>query len=299
MKWTILLIFISTVTYVHFRGKVRFSFWRQLIDHSALMAPINTFIYLFSKVPATPYLPTNTFPEMEPITSNWQMILEEARHLQEQQQIQAAQNNNDAGFNSFFKTGWKRFYLKWYNASHPSAAALCPKTVALLQSIPSVKAAMFAELPPGATLNPHRDPYAGSIRYHIGLSTPNDDNCYIEVDGQRFSWRDGQPVFFDETFIHEAHNQTSTNRLILFCDVERPMRYRWAQAIVRFVGNTLITAASSPNTGSDQTGIINKLFRYVWLVGQYRRRLKRWNRTIYKITKVVLIVGVVALIFAL
>lgn len=299
MKWTILLIFIGTVTYVHFRGKVRFSFWRQLIDHSALMAPINTFIYLFSKVPATPYLPINTFPEMETVTNNWQMILEEARHLQAQQQIQAAQNNNDAGFNSFFKTGWKRFYLKWYNASHPSAAALCPKTVALLQSIPSVKAAMFAELPPGATLNPHRDPYAGSIRYHIGLSTPNDDNCYIEVDGQRFSWRDGQPVFFDETFIHEAHNQTSTNRLILFCDVERPMRYHWAQAIVRFVGNTLITAASSPNTGSDQTGIINKLFRYVWLVGQYRRRLKRWNRTVYKITKVVLIVGVVALIFAL
>lgn len=299
MKWIILLIFIGTVTYVHFRGKVRFSFWRQLIDHSALMAPINTFIYLFSKVPATPYLPVSTFPEIETVTNNWPMILEEARHLQEQQQIQAAQNNNDAGFNSFFKTGWKRFYLKWYNASHPSAASLCPNTVALLQSIPSIKAAMFAELPPGATLNPHRDPYAGSIRYHIGLSTPNNDACYIEVDGQRFSWRDGQPVFFDETFIHEAHNNTDTNRLILFCDVERPMRYRWAQAVVRFIGNTLITAASSPNTGSDQTGIINKLFQYVWLVGQYRRRLKRWNRTVYKITKVLLMVGVVALIWAL
>ncbi len=299
MKWTILLIFIATVTYVHFRGKVRFSFWRQIIDHSALMAPINTFIYLFSKVPATPYLPVDTFPELATLTNNWQIIREEALHLRDQQQIQAAQKNNDAGFNSFFKTGWKRFYLKWYNASHPSAATLCPKTVALLQSIPSVKAAMFAELPPGATLNPHRDPYAGSIRYHIGLSTPNDDACYIEVDGQRFSWRDGQPVFFDETFIHEAHNKTNTDRIILFCDVERPMRYRWAQAVVRFIGNTLITAASSPNTGNDQTGIINKLFQYVWLAGQYRRRLKRWNRTVYKITKVVLIVAVIALIFAL
>jgi beta-hydroxylase len=53
---------------------------------------------------------------------------------------------------------------------------------------------MFAELPPGAKLNPHRDPYAGSLRYHLGLVTPNDDRCFIEVDGERHSWRDGQGV---------------------------------------------------------------------------------------------------------
>jgi hypothetical protein len=40
--------------------------------------------------------------------------------------IKAAEQNDDAGFNSFFKTGWKRFYLKWYDASHPSAAAPVP-----------------------------------------------------------------------------------------------------------------------------------------------------------------------------
>ena len=37
---------------------------------------------------------------------------------------------------------------------------------------------MFASLPPGATLVRHRDPYAGSLRYHIGLVTPNDPKCY-------------------------------------------------------------------------------------------------------------------------
>lgn len=296
MKWTLLLIFLSTVTYVHFRGKARLSFWRQLIDHSAFMAPINVFLYAFSKVPATPYLPANTFPEMQKITDNWKLIRDEALHLREQQQIQAAQQNNDAGFNSFFKTGWKRFYLKWYDASHPSALALCPNTVGLLQSIPSIKAAMFTELPSGATLNPHRDPYGGSIRYHLGLSTPNDDGCYIEVDGERYSWRDGECVFFDETFIHSAHNNTNANRIILFCDVDRPMRYRWAQSVNHFFGRTLITAASSPNQDGDQTGIINRLFQYIWLMGEYRKRLKRWNRTVYKLTKITLVILVVALL---
>ncbi|MEO6118382.1 MAG: lipid A hydroxylase LpxO [Methylotenera sp.] len=299
MRWIFLSVFVGSATYVHFHGKVRLAYWRQLINHTALMAPINVFMYLFSKVPLTPFLPEKLFPELVPLTDNWQVIRDEAINLKDNQHIQAAEKNNDAGFNSFFKSGWKRFYLKWYDASHPSAPELCPKTVALLQSIPSIKAAMFAELPSGATLNPHRDPYAGSVRYHLGLVTPNNDNCYIDVDGERYSWRDGQCVLFDETYIHEAHNTTNSNRIILFCDVERPMRYRWAQSVNHFLGSTLITAASSPNKQGDQTGIINRLFQYVWLIGQYRRRFKRWNRTVYTITKIVLAITVVALIILL
>lgn len=299
MKWMLLFIYVSAVTYVHFRGKLKLVFWRQFIDHSGLMAPINVFMYTFSKIPTTPYLNKEMFPELAALSDNWETIRDEAINLRDQEHIQAAQQNNDAGFNSFFKSGWKRFYLKWYDASHPSASTLCPKTFALLQKIPTVKAAMFAELPPGATLNPHRDPYAGSIRYHLGLSTPNDDACYIDVDGERYSWRDGKCVVFDETYIHEAHNNTNVDRIILFCDVERPMQYRWAQAINRFLGNTLITAASSPNTSDDQTGIFNKLFKYVWVVGQYRKKLKRWNRNVYKITKIALILSVLALIIYL
>ena len=42
---------------------------------------------------------------------------------------------------------------------------------------------MFAELPPGSHLGKHRDPYAGSVRYH-GADDPNDDRCFIEVDGE-------------------------------------------------------------------------------------------------------------------
>lgn len=299
MKWMLLFIYVSAVTYVHFRGKLKLVFWRQFIDHSGLMAPINVFMYTFSKIPTTPYLNKDMFPELAVLSDNWESIRDEAINLRDQDHIQAAQQNNDAGFNSFFKSGWKRFYLKWYDASHPSASTLCPKTFALLQKIPTVKAAMFAELPPGATLNPHRDPYAGSIRYHLGLSTPNDDACYIDVDGERYSWRDGKCVIFDETYIHEAHNNTNVDRIILFCDVERPMQYRWAQAINRFLGDTLITAASSPNTSDDQTGIFNKLFKYVWVVGQYRKKLKRWNRNVYKITKITLILSVLALIIYL
>jgi len=67
------------------------------------------------------------------------------------------------GFNSFFRRGWKRFYLKWYDDFHPSAKKHCPQTIGLIKEIPEVKAAMFAVLPAGSELLQHRDPYAGSL----------------------------------------------------------------------------------------------------------------------------------------
>ncbi|TFV99566.1 lipid A hydroxylase LpxO [Oxalobacteraceae bacterium OM1] len=299
MKWTIVALYFLSILHVHFRGRVRLPFFRQLFDHSSFVAPLNTFMHLFSRVPSTPFYATSEFPELRELEQHWEMIRDEAVALSNLQKIKAAEKNDDAGFNSFFKNGWKRFYLKWYDASHPSAEQFCPQTVALLRRIPTVKAAMFAELPPGGKLNEHRDPFAGSLRYHLGLVTPNSDACFIEVDGKRYSWRDGKAVIFDETYIHWAQNGSQSNRIILFCDIERPMRYGWAQRLNKWLGRTLMTAASSPNETGDQTGGINKLFRFVWLMGQYRRRFKRWNKTVYQITKVALIVGVALAIYYL
>jgi beta-hydroxylase len=75
------------------------------------------------------------------------------------------------------------------------------------------------------------------------------------------------------------------------------MRYRWMSAINRWLGRTMMTAASSPNETGDQTGLVSKLFRISHVMGQYRRRYKAWNKTAYKVTKVALIVAVAALIY--
>ncbi|CAI0747092.1 Aspartyl/Asparaginyl beta-hydroxylase [Serratia quinivorans] len=297
MKYIILLLFILCVVYVHYRGRVRYTFWRQLSDHSTFTAPLNVFMYLFSRVPTTPYLQPEQFPELQVLRENWQTIRDEGQQLMAIQQIKASDQFNDAGFNSFFKTGWKRFYLKWYEDSHPSAMSLCPQTTALLRSLPSVKAAMFAELPDGSRLPRHRDPYAGSLRYHLGLITPNDDRCFIEVDGERYSWRDGEGVMFDETYLHFAENQSGQNRLILFCDIERPMRFRWAQGINHWLGRNLMSAATAPNEEGDRTGGVNKLFKYIYAVRKVGKRLKAWNRTGYYIIKWILFGGIAAGIF--
>lgn len=295
-KLILIVAFIAAAMYVHYRGRVRHKFWRQASDHSTLMAPINTFMYLFSRVPNTPYIDVSLFPGLTKLTEHWQEIRAEAVTLMHGGHVKASNQYNDIGFNSFFKSGWKRFYLKWYDDSHPSAKELCPKTVALLQEIPEVKAAMFTELPPGSRLVRHRDPYAGSLRYHLGLITPNAEGCYIDVDGERYAWRDGESVMFDETFIHYAENTTQQDRLILFCDIERPLKYRWAQAFNHVFGRYVISAAASPNADSDRTGGINKIFKYLYAIRQFGKRLKAWNRKVYYVAKWLLFGGIIALL---
>ena len=69
------------------------------------------------------------------LEDHWQDIRAEAFKLAEAGEIKKSDKYNDAGFNSFFKTGWTRFHLKWYGDAHPSARQLCPVTTELLQRI--------------------------------------------------------------------------------------------------------------------------------------------------------------------
>jgi len=288
-------IFIISVCYAHSRGVEKQKLSRQLFDHSTFMAPVNMFMTGLSRLPARQaYYAQEEFPELKLLTDNWQVIREEALRLQEH--IKAAKTNNDAGFNTFFKRGWKRFYLKWYGEAHPSAHKLCPVTTELVNRLPGVKAAMFAELPPGSHLGKHRDPYAGSVRYHLGLFTPNDDRCFIEVDRQRHSWRDGKAVIFDETYVHWAQNGSEQTRIILFCDIERPMKWKWAQAVNRLVGSSLMAAAASPNDEKDRTGFINRIFKYVYALRDTGQNLKKRNRKLYYCLKYAVITVIFALI---
>jgi len=296
-KFIVLYLFIASAVYIHYRGRVRHGFLRQLTDHSSLMAPYNALMYLFSAVPNRPYVEVDRFPELTPLRTEWQTIRDEALSLFDEGHIRAASTYNDLGFNSFFKTGWKRFYVKWYDEPLPSAKALCPKTVALVQSIPTVNAAMFALLPPGSKLGAHRDPFAGSLRYHLGLVTPNSDTCRIVVDGEPYFWRDGEPVMFDETYIHTAENRSDVTRIILFCDVERPLRFapmRWLNHLMEM---TVIRASQTENAPGDHVGVLNHVFNGAYRVRRIGKWIKKKSRFAHYTLKWLLLGGLLYLIF--
>ncbi|UZJ43116.1 aspartyl/asparaginyl beta-hydroxylase domain-containing protein [Marinimicrobium sp. C6131] len=282
MGLAILAIFVLCAVYVQTRGQVQHDKWRRkLTDHANFLAPVNCLFYAFSKVGNDPYVSVERFPELKLVQDNWEVIREEALLLNDESHIKASQEYDDLGFNSFFRRGWKRFYLKWYGNNLKSAEKLCPKTVELLRQIPSIKGAMFTMLPPGSDLTRHRDPYAGSLRYHLGLVTPNSDDCFINVDGQSYAWRDGEAVMFDETYLHYARNNTDRNRIILFLDVKRPVTFFLVDWFNRLFSRVVIAGSATKNTEGDKVGFLNRIFGYAYQLRVLGKKLKQWNRPVY------------------
>ena len=280
----VLIIFILCAFYVQNRGVIQHKkLVRKISDHSNLFGPINCLFYCFSTIKKSVYIDVDNFPELKVLEDNWKVIRDEAIALNNDTHIKSSEEKDDLGFNSFFKTGWKRFYLKWYGASLHSANKLCPKTVDLINSISSIKGAMFAMLPPGARLVKHRDPYAGSFRYHLGLTTPNSEKCFISVDGKKYYWKDGEAVMFDETFIHFAENKTNTNRIVLFLDIKRPTKFFIVDWINEIFSRIVLAATTTKNMDGDKIGGINRLFPHIFKVRLIGKKIKKSNKILYYI----------------
>jgi aspartyl/asparaginyl beta-hydroxylase (cupin superfamily) len=73
------------------------------------------------------------------------------------------------------------------------------------------------------------------MRYHLGLLIPEPaEQCGIRVDTETRHWAEGQSMIFDDTYEHEAWNDTDKTRVVLFVDFVRPLRApaRWLNALV-------------------------------------------------------------------
>lgn len=296
---------LGSVVYVYrYRGTTRYTTLKQYLRKSwPIFAPLNCVLYMTTRRSARKsVLPADYLKNISVLRENWQAIREEALTLQSTNAFEAVRAPGsvgyyDVGFRTFYKRGWSKFYLKWYGTRHRSALRLCPKTSALLEEVPGIRGAMFSMLPPGSELTIHSDPLACSLRYHLGLSTPNSDDCYIVVDGKRCVWHDGHDFVFDETYPHYAHNNTNTTRLILLCDVERPMNL--LGRMFNSVYGILAKGTVVPNTPEDERGPVSALFATLAPMQARAQRLKAERRWLYKTLKITLnvsLLGVVVLI---
>ena len=281
----VVAVFVLSNAYIILRGRVRHGFGRAIVDHATLLAPFNLLFYLFSAVGRRNYLRVEELPGLATLRQHWPLVRAEAERVFAEVLPAPVDPKYDLAFHSFMKKGWNRFYLCWYGKPLPSALRHAPESVRLLRDLPEVRGAMFALLPPGKTLGRHRDPYAGALRYHLGLATPNDDRCWIKVDGEPYSWRDGQDVLFDETYIHEAANQTEQRRIILFADVRRPLRPRFLEKIAYGVERLLLTQTASINTEEDRIGGLNTVFPAFWHFRRFMKRFKQKRRSLYLVWK--------------
>lgn len=129
---------------------------------------------------------------------------------------------------------------------------LAPRTADLIRKLPGVYTAFFSVLEPQQKLPPHFGYYKGFLRYHMGVMVPNDnadDSCWVRINadpadnarrdrdliekGERYFWKNGQGVVFDDTFLHEAANESDQVRVVLWFDFRRKMPW-YLDAFNRF-----------------------------------------------------------------
>ncbi|WP_179957455.1 aspartyl/asparaginyl beta-hydroxylase domain-containing protein [Exilibacterium tricleocarpae] len=118
---------------------------------------------------------------------------------------------------------WKVVLFKGYGEDIDKNLDLFPKTAQLLNHIPGWTTGMFSILLPGKEIPAHVGPYAGVLRYHLGLKIP--DNCGISVRGEVRTWQEGKSLVFDDSFEHFAWNRSGKKRVVLFVDFLRPLPF--------------------------------------------------------------------------
>lgn len=162
-----------------------------------------------------------------PLEANWKTIRKELDHVMlHHADLPNFQDISEDQKRISQDDRWKTFFLYGYGYQMAENCALCPETTRLVQAVPGMKTAFFSILSAGKHIPAHRGPYKGVIRYHLGLMVPQPaEQCRLRVGTEFAHWQEGQSVMFDDTYEHEVFNDTEGVRVVLFMDVERPMRY--------------------------------------------------------------------------
>lgn len=236
--------------------------WRRVYRWS--FAPLTALLRLATgRFPGTPLLDAGCLDGMSVIRERWAHIRDEAIALRLAGGFDAATKRRsvghyDAAFRTFAPADWTNFRLKWHGAPYRSARRLCPETVRILERVPGVRAAMFSILPAGAEQRLPADPVACSWRYHLGLETPGSDRCFIRVAGTRRSWRNGEDFVVDGAYPQYLRNATGQTRLVLLCEVDRPMNP--LGRVCAGLHSAMARAMAVPNAPEDAGGFPGRLF---------------------------------------
>ena len=192
-----------------------------------LLRVIDRVIARYSLIPNQPFFDPDDFAWVAPVEAEWKTIRAELDDVLGYQD--ALPNFQDISVDQLSLTDddrWKTFFFYGYGFKSEPNCARCPETTRLIEAIPGMETAMFSILAPGKRIPPHDGPYKGVLRYHLGLIVPEApvEQCGIRVGPESRGRREGESLVFDDTYEHEAWNETDATRVVLFLDVVRPLR---------------------------------------------------------------------------
>ena len=191
--------------------------------------------WMESKISDCPYgdrtfFDTKSFPWVKRVESNWRAIRKEADVLlRDKEQIPYLQDISPEQSSIAQGKAWKSFFLFGFGNKIGRNCDRCPETTRIIEEIPGLKMAMFSILAAKSHILPHRGPYKGLLRYHLGLVIPEPNlGCRIRVADEIRCWQEGRSLIFDDSHDHEAWNDSDRDRVILFVDFLRPLPFHFS-----------------------------------------------------------------------
>jgi beta-hydroxylase len=192
----------------------------------AAMRRLAAIVARTSLVPTTPFLRDEDFPWVAPLNASWREIKAELEGVLTYRDDLPAFHEINGDATNISHDDWKSYFLHGFGRRSDANCRRCPRTAELIERVPGMKTAFFSILGPGVRLPPHRGPWKGFIRYHLGLIVPGPpEKLGIMVGEETAHWEEGKSLVFDDTYVHSVWNDTDKTRVVLFLDVERPCRF--------------------------------------------------------------------------
>jgi ornithine lipid ester-linked acyl 2-hydroxylase len=214
----------------------------------------------FSRVENTPFIDPRQFEWNDSVTAEWTTVQRELKALLSTVETipEWGVVTDEKNLPITEKDTWRTYFFYVYGQRFEKQCSECPETARLLAQIPGMKTALFSIMEPGTRITPHRGPYRGVLRYHLPLIVPEGGKCGIRVGGEDASWEEGVAMMFDDTYEHEAWNESQETRVVLFLDITRPMKFPY-----NILNSTIIGAiGQSPS------------------VRQIRKKQAEWDRSV-------------------
>ena len=129
---------------------------------------------------------------------------------------------------------WNTFYFYLEGRPNRENLSSCPRTAAVLQSIPhNAFHVCFSALEPGGSLQLHTGPTNASLTAHLGLESCA--GARLTVADRTAEYRDGEVLVFDDSFVHGVENSGSAVRYTLMVTFWHPQLSFLERAFLRHV----------------------------------------------------------------
>lgn len=220
------------------------------------------FLY-FPGIPSRTFYPRGRFPAHAQLEAAVDVIREELRtvlsHAQDDLVPFLGTNSSEAvaahlqGSSAAREAAWDAFFFYRHGVRHDMQCARCPRTSAVLDSMPLVRVrdhapeTLYSLLRPGTHILPHHGVTNTRLVTHLPLIVPSD--CALRVGGETHVWEEGRCITFDDTFEHEAWNHSERDRVVLILDSWNPDLSEAEQAAV----TDLVAAIGDFNRSSETT----------------------------------------------